>query len=120
MSRRITQTLGIRRRIEGEEDIYGNPKVTYGEPEDWPVYAVAPRVQAGTAEPAEDNRDAIYTGLTVYAPLNGPRPGPHDLAVHAGHDDWEVIGEVGVWDTNPHAPNTRHVGIVVNLDRTEG
>lgn len=119
MIRRVTAVLGIRRRIEGAKDIYGNPKVAYGDPEEWPVYAVAPRSQAGTAEPAEDNRDLVYTGLTVYAPLDGPRPGAHDLVVHTG-DDWEVIGEVGVWGKNPHAPDTRHVGIVVNIDRTEG
>lgn len=119
MTRQVTTTLGIRRRIEGETDIYGNPKVTYGHPEDWPVYAIAPRSQTGAAEPNEENRDIVYTGLTVYAPLDGPRPGPHDLAVHVGRD-WEVVGEVGVWDKNPHAPTTHHVGIVVNLDRTEG
>lgn len=114
--RRITRTLSIRRRVEGERDIYGNPQVSYGEAELWPVYAIAPR---SSAEPGEENRDLVITGLTVYAPVDGPRPGPLDLVVHDG-DDWQVTGEVGVWDHNPHKPHTEHLGVVVNIDRTEG
>lgn len=117
--RRITQTLGIKRRVEGERDRYGNPVVSYADPVEWPVYSVAPRGQAGLSEPFEANRDPILRGVTVHAPVDGPRPGPHDLVVLGGLD-WDVVGDVGVWDDNPHVPATRHRGIVVNLDRTEG
>lgn len=114
--RRITQTLGIKRRVEGERDRYGNPVVSYAGPVEWPVYSVAPRV---SSEPSEENRDPVIRGLTVHAPLDGPRPGSHDLVVHGGQD-WDVVGDVGEWDKNPHVEETRHRGIVVNLDRTEG
>ena len=40
--RRITQTLTIRHRVEGEPDRYGNPTLTWVD-EAWPVYGVAPR-----------------------------------------------------------------------------
>ena len=47
--RRITQTLMILRRVEGEPDRYGNPVLVW-ERTVWPVYAVAPRGQAGLSE----------------------------------------------------------------------
>lgn len=114
--RRITATLGIRRRIEGELDMYGNPRVSHGDPEPWPVYAVAPRA---STEPGEANRDLVLSGLTVYAPASGPRPDAHDLVTYRS-EDWQVTGDVGEWDRNPHVTLTSQHGIVVNLDRTEG
>lgn len=114
--RRVTAVLGIRRRIKGEADEYGNPRVSYGDPEEWPVYAVQPRQ---SDEPDADNRDAVSTGITVLAPLHGPRPGPLDLVVHDG-ELWDVTGDVGTWQHNPHVATTKQAGIVVNLDRTEG
>lgn len=114
--RRITATLSIRRRIEGEIDVYGNPTVGYGPPEEWPVYAVSPR---SSTEPQEANRDLVVTGITVFAPTGGPTPGPHDLVDYSGAS-WQVTGDVGTWDENPHVVSTRQRGIVVNLDRTEG
>ncbi|UEJ84009.1 hypothetical protein Bra3105_06765 [Brachybacterium halotolerans subsp. kimchii] len=114
--RRITTALAIRRRLEGAKDIYNNPKKAHGEPEAWPVYAVSPR---SSTEPQEPNRDLVITGITVFAPVGGPTPGPHDL-VDYGDDTWQVTGKVGTWDENPHVVSTRQHGIVVNLDRTEG
>lgn len=114
--RRITATLEIRRRIEGATDMYGNPKVSYGAPEEWPVFAVAPR---SSTEPQDPNRDLVITGITVFAPVDGPTPGPHDL-VGYGDDSWQVTGNVGTWDENPHVVSTRQHGVVVSLDRTEG
>lgn len=116
--RRITQSLTILRRTEGEEDRYGNPILTW-EPEPWPVYAVAPRGQAGLSEPFEANRDPIVRGLQVFAPVDGPRPRSHDRVVHADVE-WQTVGDVAVWDLNPHFVTTRQRGVVVNLDRTEG
>lgn len=114
--RRITATLAIRRRVEGASDIYGNPKVSYGAPEEWPVFAVAPR---SSTEPQDPNRDLVVTGITVFAPVEGTMPGALDLVEHRG-DTWQVTGDVGTWDENPHVVSTRQHGIVVNLDRTEG
>src|SRR5690606_42012054 len=76
--RRITQTLTILRRVEGEPDRYGNPTVTW-ESVPWPVYAVSPRA---STEPSEANRDAVISGLQVFAPADGPRPGPNDRVSH--------------------------------------
>lgn len=114
--RRITQVLTIRPRVEGDTDRYGNPVVGYGPGVDWPVFAVAPR---SSTEGDEPNRDLVFVGVTVYAPADGPAPGPHDLVVWGG-EDWQVVGDPGVWDNNPHVTATRHRGIVVNLDRKEG
>lgn len=116
--RRITQTLTIRHRVEGEPDRYGNPTLTW-EDEAWPVYGVAPRGQAGLSEPFEANRDPIIRGVQVFAPVEGPRPAPNDRVVHAGVE-WNTVGDVGVWDHNPHFVRTTQRGIVVNLDRAEG
>lgn len=116
--RRITQTLTIRRRVEGAPDRYGNPTLTW-ESEPWPVYGVAPRGQSGLSEPFEANRDPIVKGLQVFAPVDGPRPVPHDLVLHTGVE-WQTVGDVAVWDHNPHFSRTTQRGIVVNLDRTEG
>lgn len=116
--RRITQTLTIQHRVEGEPDRYGNPTETWVD-EAWPVYGVAPRGQAGLTEPFEANRDPIVKGVQVFAPIEGPRPAPHDRVVHAGLA-WQTVGDVAVWDHNPHFPVTRQRGVVVNLDRAEG
>lgn len=117
--RRITQTLEIRRKVVGEPDRYGNPGTVGWVGEAWPVYAVAPRGQAGLSEPFEANRDPVVKGLQVFAPVEGPRPGPHDRVVHGGAE-WTVTGDVGVWDHNPHFARTTQRGVVVNLDRSEG
>lgn len=115
--RRVTQTLTILHRVEGETDWTGNPKDTW-EPVPWPVYAVAPRAQQ---EPGEANRESVLTGVTVFAPADGPTPAPTDrVAASDGGRDWEVVGEVGRWDNNPHVAATVQRGIVVNLQRTEG
>ncbi len=116
--RRITATLSIRRRIDGAVDRYGNPTVTYTDGVAWPVYAVAPR-SAGDAEPFQGGRDAVVRGLQVFAPVDGPRPGPHDLVDYRG-ESWAVIGDEAEWDRNPHFVSTFHRGIVVNLERKEG
>lgn len=116
--RRITQTLTILHRVEGDPDRYGNPVIEWV-PEDWPVYAVGPRGQAGLSEPFEANRDPIVRGVQVFAPVDGPRPSPNDRVVHAGVE-WSTVGDVAVWDSNPHFTRTTQRGIVVNLDRMEG
>lgn len=116
--RRITQTLTIRHRVEGPPDRYGNPTLTWVD-EAWPVYAVAPRGQGGLSEPFEANRDPIVKGLSVYAPIDGPRPAPNDRVLHAGLE-WSTVGDVAEWDHNPHLSVTKHRGIVMNLDRAEG
>lgn len=113
--RRVTQTLTIRTRVEGAPDWTGNPVVTWAESA-WPVYAVAPR---SSVEPGQENRDLVVTGVTVYAPVNGPRPGPLDRVTLDG-GAWEVAGDVAVWDNNPHFATTRQHGIAVDLKRSEG
>ena len=114
--RRITATLEIRPRVDGEVDRYGNPKRSYGPPVPWPVFAVAPRP---TEEPGEAARDVVISGLQVFAPIDGPEPGPHDRVGYNGVT-YEVIGEVARWDNNPHFQVTTQRGIVVNLERSEG
>lgn len=116
--RRITQTLTILHRVTGEPDRYGNPTESWVS-EVWPVYAVAPRGQAGLSEPFEENRDPIVKGIQVFSPVEGPRPAPHDRVVFNGVE-WQMVGDVAVWDLNPHFPVTRQRGVVVNLDRAEG
>lgn len=116
--RRITATLSIRRRTEGAVDRYGNPVVGYSEGVAWPVFAVAPR-SAGDAEPFQGARDPVVRGLQVFAPVDGPRPGSHDVVEYRG-DQWVVVGDVAEWDRNPHALVTTQRGIVVNLERKEG
>lgn len=108
--------LGICRRVEGRRDRYKNPVVTYAPAIEWPVYSIAPR---SSDEPDEAGRDAVITGITVHAPVDGPHPGPLDRVKHAG-TTWQVTGDVGTWDGNPHVVVTSQRGIVVNLDRTEG
>lgn len=116
--RRITQTLTIQHRVEGVPDRYGNPTEAWVD-EAWPVYGVAPRGQAGLSEPFEANRDPIVKGVQVFAPIEGPRPAPHDRVVF-GALVWQTVGDVAVWDHNPHFATTRQRGVVVNLDRAEG
>lgn len=114
--RRVTAVLAILRRVEGEPDRYGNPTVGW-EQVSWPVFAVAPRIES--SDPGLENRDPVVRGLTVFAPANGPRPAATDRVLVDG-DAFDVVGDVGVWDRNPHVLSTRHRGIVVNLKRTEG
>lgn len=114
MSRRITQTVTVLPFLEGGEDRYGNPVTGWGPPVLWGVWAVAPRE---SVEPDERGRTAVITGKTVYGPLPCP-VGPHDRVVLADGGTYEVEGEVGVWDHNPHGGNQR--GVVVNLERSEG
>ena len=54
-----------------------------------------------------------------FAPVEGPRPRPNDRVVFDGVE-WNTVGDVGVWDHNPHFARTTQRGIVVNLDRAEG
>lgn len=114
--RRITATLGLKVYDPDGKDRYNNPKPGWADPVPWPVWAIAP---AQSTEPDQVNRDAVFTGLTVYAPIDGPRPGAHDLVVYRD-EDWQVTGDVAEWDNNPALPVTRERGIVVNLDRWEG
>lgn len=113
--RRITATLTIQSRVEGVRDRYGNPTVEYSH-RPWPVFALSPRQ---SEEPFEGTRSPVSTGLTVYAPADGPRPGPHDRVLYEG-ESWRVDGRVAVWDRNPHTLVTRHRGITVNLELSEG
>lgn len=117
--RRITATLEIRRRLrDTEPDRYGNPSRAFGEPERWPVFAVAPLAD-GDPEPAGGERDVRVRALTVLAPIDGPRPDALDRVVHAD-DEYEVIGPPDVWDRNPNVGRTMHRGITVHLRRSEG
>ena len=114
--RRITQTLTIRRLVVGAVDEFGDDVVEHSEPVDWPVFAVSPRT---SVEPGDPNRSLIVSGLQVFAPADGPEPGPHDLVDHAA-DVWQVVGEVARWDRNPHFARTSQRGIVVDLERVTG
>ena len=102
--RRITQTLTILRRVEGEPDRYGNPTLEW-ERMAWPVYAVAPRGQAGLSEPFEANRDPIVKGLQVFAPADGPSPVANDRVEHGGLvGPWSGMLPAGTTTLTPPAP----------------
>lgn len=116
MSRRITQTLTIRRVTEGpDRDKYGNPiKSTSSTP--WPIFAIAP----GTSvETGEANRDAVTSGATIYAPL-GIVPTSQDSVVLADGSLWAVVGDPAVWTGNPSSDDLTQRGVVVLIERREG
>lgn len=93
MSLPTPYTLGVRRRVEGAKDAHGNPLVTYADPIDWPVHAIAP---GASDMPTDPNRDLSLILWTVYAPAGGNVPGDLDLVVLDGveyaldshHSDW--------------------------------
>lgn len=95
-------------------DRYGNAVPGYADPVDLPVFAVAPNQ---SDEPDEQGRSRVLSGRTVYAPIDCPVK-PHDRVVIAG-DTWEVVGEVGPWQLNPHGLGA-HEGVQFNLERSDG
>lgn len=117
MSRRITQTLTIIGSVTTDErDRYGNRiVVTVRKP--WPVFSVAP---GATQEPDEPNRTAVVTGLTVYAPVDGPQPAAVDAVEVPNLGTFDVAGDVQTWDNNPHHVTTSEHGLVVTLQRKTG
>ena len=112
--RRYTATVRHYAYQEGAaEDRYGNPVAGYADPVERPVYAVAPKQ---TVEPDELGRRAVITGKTIYADW---APGPHDRVGYQG-GLYEVQGEPGEWDNNPHTSVTRHHGFVWDIERSAG
>lgn len=114
MTRRITQTVEVLPWSEGAPDRYGNRTPGWGAPVSWGVWAVAPRE---SVEPDAPGRAPVITGKTVYGPLPCPI-GAKDRVRLADGLTYEVEGDVGVWDKNPHGGSQR--GVVVNLERSVG
>lgn len=110
----MTQTVDVLPFIEGAVDRYGNPKPGWGDPVPWGVWGVAPRT---SSEPDEPGRAPVITGVTVYGPLPCPI-GRKDRVRLVDGLTYEVEGDIGVWDKNPHGGSQQ--GVVVNLERSEG
>lgn len=115
--RRITRVLEILEFSTVKDGPYtvAAPEVDWPVVE-WPVYAVAP---GRPEEPFVSGREPVGQSVTVYAPLDGPRPGAKDRVKFDG-ETWQVDGDVRVWDRNPSVGITRNKGIVVVLKRWEG
>jgi len=105
------ETVTVRRRVQGEDDRFGNPTWTWADDQVDGV-AVAPR---SSAEPAQVGRLAVITGLSVYLPTD-TTIGPHDRLVVRGIE-YEVEGEPGDW-RSPYSG--RRPGIEVAVRRVEG
>lgn len=118
--RRVTSTAKIFRAPTGV-DSEGYPLSESNhetwEAIEWPVFSVSPRV---ASEDFDAHRQAVSLGIRVSAPLNGPRPNVDDIVRLKGFEaggDFEVDGEVQVWDKNPLLSRTLHAHIIVNLIR---
>lgn len=114
--RRITATIEVQRYSESTvRDAHGNSVASWTSTAVG-VYAIAPKQ---SVEPDELGRRAVVTGLTVYAPL-GTDVRPHDRVVLPHGVTYEVVGEIAVWDNNPHVPVTRNSGVQFDLERSTG
>lgn len=114
--RRAAVALQVIRRVTGEKDRRGNPVVSWAAPETVMVYGVASR---NRDEPFEQGRnEAISTIWDVYAPL-GVEISPYDRVQLPHGEQCEVVGEVGVWDHNPHVL-AHHTGVQFTVQRRQG
>lgn len=114
--------IQIMRRVVGAVNAHGNPVDAFTDPEDLPVLAVAP---ASRDEPTDTGRPyATVSGWTVYAPL-GTVVSPYDRVVLPAWvvppdgAECQIVGEVAVWDRNPHAARFRG-GVVFDVERRQG
>lgn len=106
--------LQVRRRTLGGRNARNNPVETFGDPQDWHVWAIAP---GASAEPADPNRDLSLILWTVYAPANEKVPGELDRVILNGVE-YGVEGRPGDWTHGPWGPG--NAGVVVELKRVEG
>lgn len=117
---RITQTVGVRRRVPGGvPDRYGTPVPAWAPPEEIGVYAVAPRAASDDSEPRVTGRPELtVTGLTIYA--------PRDIRISSGDrvdvygETWEVVGLPALWENSPVGGFMFRGGIVVNVEKVAG
>lgn len=109
-----TETLGVRRRIEGDPDAHGNPTIDYAEPVDWPVWGVAPGAMEELHDP---NRDLSLILWTVYAPQNAALPGELDRVVYRGVE-YDAEARARDWTRGPW--RNPSAGAVVELRKPEG
>lgn len=105
-------SIGIRFYDSTATDRYGDPVPAYLPEVEARVFAIGPRVQA---EP-ETGRMVVVTGKTIYAPVDEPRPGPHDRVVIDG-EVYEVGGEVADWTEGPYGAR---LGVAYDVQRVEG
>ncbi len=113
----LTITVGLIRRVTGERDRHGNPVVSFADPVALPVLGIAPRTRD---EPRTQNRpEAVSTVWDIYAPL-GTVVSPYDRVVLPSGEVCEVVGEVGVWDHNPHTSVKLHGGVQFTVQRKQG
>lgn len=110
-------TIHVLRRQEGEKDRKGLPKIVYGDPEPIRVLGVAPRSRE---EPQEPGRPwAVETVWDIYGPL-GIEISPYDRVVLPTGQTCEVVGEVAVWDHNPHSTVALQGGVHFTVQATKG
>lgn len=107
-------TLGVKRRTLGMKDSRGNRAVTFGDPQPWPVWGLAP---GGNEDPMRPNRDLSRVVWTVYAPADAKAPGEHDRVV-VDDVEFDVHGRPGDWTRGPWPHPT--AGVVVELEAVTG
>lgn len=114
MSLPTTATLGVKRREVGAVGSHGKQAITFAEPIDWPVTAIAP---GANEEPANPNRDLSLVLWTVYAAAHANQPTELDRVVLDGVE-YAVEGRLDDWTRGPWTHPT--AGSVVRLKRAEG
>lgn len=115
-----TRTFPIRvtRRTKTTvRDRHGNLVAAPDIVEDVPVWVIAPRTRD---EPrTQDRPEAVSTVWDIYAP-----PGTHvsatDQVTLPTGEVCEVVGEIGVWEHNPHTSLRRREGVQFTVQRREG
>lgn len=117
MFRRKTFTIDLIRYVQGAKDRHGNSSKTYADPVPLPVWVVAPR---NRDEPrTQDRAGAISTVWDIYAPKGTPVSFQDRVKLHTG-ELCEVVGEVGVWENNPHSVIPAREGIQFTVQKWSG
>lgn len=106
-------TLHVK-RVTSTEDAHHNEQITYGSPQEWDVWWLAP---GAIQEQATGDRDLSVVVWTVGAPNNTQAPTEYDLVTVDG-EDFAVNGRPHDWTRGPF--QNPSAGIAVELRRAEG
>lgn len=117
MLRRKTFSIDLIRYVKGPKDRYGNATMTYADPVKMPVWVVAPR---NREEPStQDRAGAVTTVWDIYAP-KGMDISFRDRVQLPTGEMCEVVGEIGIWQNNPHAILKSREGIQFTVQKWSG